>query len=573
MANVTAGTVIIAQENGNGAGNETGTLNFDSGLFTVSNLNMAVKTTAGGANATATLMVSGGVFSVNAGGSFTLASQTGGGTANGTLNLLGGTFNSYVDILDGGGAATTTINLNGGTLNLNGRAIGGGGTNIDAFNLQAGTLQNLGQFNGGAPLVKTGSGTLVLAGTNTYTGGTAINAGVLVASNAQALSRGAVSISNATLRLAQSLTLGSTLSGLAGAYVDLGTAGTTLTVNQSGNSTFAGSLTNAGALAKGGTGTLLLTGASTFTGGTTINDGTLQLGLDNALPANALAGSASGRLDLNGRAQTMNNVNGYQGTNSGAASTFTISLNNTTQSFGGMFAGATHVTVQDRGQLSLTGNSTAATFSGNVTLTNATVRAQGTLTSGGLISVLNGGTLGGTGTLGNVTVYTGGVFAPGNGPGLQTLTSLTLNAGTFQSELVNSNSYGRAIVSSTLTLTPGVTNYLQLALGSFILEGGAEYLIVRNDSALPWDGSLFYLNDASIHNNVPLTNNMVFQAMGSTSTTNLFKIQYDFNAPAGDGIANDILLTVIPEPASLNLLALMGLAYGLRRLLRHKTAV
>lgn len=54
--------------------------------------------------------------------------------------------------------------------------------------------------------------------------------------------------------------------------------GRTLTVNQSGNSTFSGLIAGSGSLTKSGTGTLTLSGASTYSGGTTVSDGTLKAG-------------------------------------------------------------------------------------------------------------------------------------------------------------------------------------------------------------------------------------------------------------------------------------------------------
>lgn len=61
--------------------------------------------------------------------------------------------------------------------------------------------KNLGYISGGAAIKKTGTGTLTLAGNNTYTGGTMISQGTLVAVHANALGSGAVKVlSGATLQ-------------------------------------------------------------------------------------------------------------------------------------------------------------------------------------------------------------------------------------------------------------------------------------------------------------------------------------------------------------------------------------
>lgn len=73
-----------------------------------------------------------------------------------------------------------------------------------------------GMVSGAGSLTKTGTGTVVLSGANTYTGATSINAGTLVASSASALGNGsAVSVAaGAMLDLNTALTVGSlTLSG------------------------------------------------------------------------------------------------------------------------------------------------------------------------------------------------------------------------------------------------------------------------------------------------------------------------------------------------------------------------
>ena len=181
-ATVTAGSVTLGKEDSTTTvynGGTTGYIYFDGGTFTASNLTMAAKSGISTGAATAALTVSGGVFTVRSGGSFSLASQSGGGSASSTLNVNGGTFISYADIRDGGGSATSVVNLAGGTLDMTGRAIGSSSQRVDVVTLRSGTLMNLGQLNNGSPLVKTGVGTLTLAGTNTYTGATIVSNGTL----------------------------------------------------------------------------------------------------------------------------------------------------------------------------------------------------------------------------------------------------------------------------------------------------------------------------------------------------------------------------------------------------------
>jgi autotransporter-associated beta strand protein len=138
----------------------------------------------------------------------TQLSTSGNNAAIGTLNITGGTNTVYGNILCGIGAGspaahTATLILNGADalLNLTGHTIGGSNLNpanyLDVLNFQAGTLQNVADINGGANLVKTGAGTLTLAGSNAYSGRTIVSNGTLLVNGT--LSTNAVTVTAGTL--------------------------------------------------------------------------------------------------------------------------------------------------------------------------------------------------------------------------------------------------------------------------------------------------------------------------------------------------------------------------------------
>jgi autotransporter-associated beta strand protein len=184
LATVNAGTLVISQANNNTASisGTTGTVSFDEGTFTVATLNMAPKTGSSTGTANATLNVGGGTFAVST--AFTLGSQTGAGASVATVNLTGGgSLNSSVSILKGAGTTTSTINLDGGTLDLNGNAIGSGSAAI-ILNAKSGTLSNVATINGTGGLTKTTAGTLVVEGTDPYSGDTIVTEGTLTLSDA-----------------------------------------------------------------------------------------------------------------------------------------------------------------------------------------------------------------------------------------------------------------------------------------------------------------------------------------------------------------------------------------------------
>ena len=141
-----------------------------------------------------------------------------------------------------------------------------------------------GVLSGSGQLLKTGSGWLTLTGANTYSGGTQLAEGVIVADGGSALGSGDLTFTGGTLRLTP--TFAATAWGAriknSTAAVTLDTGGQSLAVNGLGAS-------NTGGLTKVGLGSLSLVGASAFGGDTRVNVGTLKL--ESALGAATVATS------------------------------------------------------------------------------------------------------------------------------------------------------------------------------------------------------------------------------------------------------------------------------------------
>ncbi|EAV4515492.1 autotransporter outer membrane beta-barrel domain-containing protein, partial [Salmonella enterica] len=153
-------------------------------------------------------------------------------SGDGTLTLSGS--NTYT-----GGTL-----ISGGTLVAsNVEALGTGDVTNDAvLELNTGgTFDNA--ISGSGQVVKSGDDALTLSGSNTYTGGTIISGGTLVATNVDALGSGDVT-DNATL--------------------ELNTGGT-----------FDNAISGSGQVVKSGDDVLTLSGANSYSGGTLISDGTL----------------------------------------------------------------------------------------------------------------------------------------------------------------------------------------------------------------------------------------------------------------------------------------------------------
>jgi len=148
-------------------------------------------------------------------------------------------------------------------------SVGGGTFEVD----DSKTLTLTGAIAGLGSLSKSGTGTLVLGGANSYSGATEVAAGTVIATGGQAIGdASAVNVAlGAQFTLQASETVGS-ISGVGGLLLD----GATLSVGGNQASTaFSGSISGTGGLTKSGSGVLTLSGTNTYAGDTSIAAGGL----------------------------------------------------------------------------------------------------------------------------------------------------------------------------------------------------------------------------------------------------------------------------------------------------------
>ena len=215
----------------------------------------------------------------------------------GRLNAASGLTITSGQLTLGGNETVASFVLTGGSLAGTGQTL----TSGSAYDLQAGGVAaNLG---GAVGLVKSTAGTVVLSGSNTYTGPTTIAGGRLAVSNAGSLASAspvALTAAGAAFDISgispTGITIG-TFSGSAGSVVTLGSKN--LLVNSTAAAIFAGAIEGTGGLSKQGAAALTLSGTSSYTGATSIDAGQLfvngQLG-NTALTVNSggfLGGSGS----------------------------------------------------------------------------------------------------------------------------------------------------------------------------------------------------------------------------------------------------------------------------------------
>jgi autotransporter-associated beta strand protein len=192
-----------------------------------------------------------------------------GGTA--TNNIVTGSLSSLASITFDATAGAYTLNADSGSSGYDAASaftLGGNIVNNSTatqtinlaltssasrvFDAASGNIVLGGPLAGIGGLTKNGSNKLTLSADNTYSGATAINAGMLEIATTGLLGGGSY----------------------AGNIVNTGA----LIIGSNSNHTLSGAISGSGALTKNGTGTLTLSGSNSYSGGTTLNTGTLVIG-------------------------------------------------------------------------------------------------------------------------------------------------------------------------------------------------------------------------------------------------------------------------------------------------------
>ncbi|ECO3890650.1 AIDA autotransporter-like protein ShdA, partial [Salmonella enterica subsp. enterica] len=338
-----------------------------------------------------------------------------------TLTLSGANSYSGATTISGGTLVATNVD-----------ALGSGDVTDDAtLELNTGgTFDNA--ISGSGQVVKSGDETLTLSGTNTYSGGTLISGGTLVASNVEALGTGDVTndavlelntggtFDNAISGSGQVVKSGDKMLTLSGAnsysggtlisdgtlvasnVEALGSGDVTndavLELNTGG--TFDNVISGSGKVEKSGDDALTLSGSNTYTGGTLISGGTLVASNVEALGTGDVTDNAT--LALNAGGDFTNNIGGTGRVEKSGDQTLTLSGSNT-------YTGGTLISSG-----TLVATSVDALGTGNVT-NNATLALN---TGGDFIN-----NIGGTGrveksgddalTLSGSNTYTGGTLISG----------------------------------------------------------------------------------------------------------------------------------------------------------------
>ena len=310
---------------------------------------------------------------------------TGSNTYTGSTTISAGTISiSSSDNLGAtpGSADADNIIFNGGTLNSSanftletnkGITLTGDGTvNTESST----TLTYGGVITGSENLIKTGTGTFVLSGINTYTGNTTISAGILRVSGT--LSDSTDVINSGTYDVDAT----DTIQSLSGSGAVQLASSVTLTTGDSGNDTVSGVISGSGSFTKVGSGTLTFSANNTYTGDTTISAGTLTVSGTLADTTDVIN---SGTYDVDAT-DTIQSLSG-----SGAvelANSITLTSGDSgSDTISGVISGAGSFSKSGSGTLTFSTNNT---YTGDTTINAGTLKLTGTLSDS--TDVINSGT-------------------------------------------------------------------------------------------------------------------------------------------------------------------------------------
>ncbi|TAK76329.1 MAG: filamentous hemagglutinin N-terminal domain-containing protein, partial [Gammaproteobacteria bacterium] len=514
-------------------------------------LGNATLTTSGNPSTTFSGVIS-GTGNVVKGGTGTLI-LSGSNTYSGTTTVNGGTLSlssasainntssmsvasgSTLDLAFSSGTlgTTNTITLNGDGVGNNGALTYTGTNNILSNNITLGSNTTLGGvgsvalngiISGGFSLTTLGSGTITLAGANTYSGGTTLTAGTLVLGAGNSAGTGTLTFNGGTLAANSTITVNNALALNASSSIGgtnsltLGGNGTlssgTLTVSNTATTTLSGILSGTGNISQSA-GTLILSRTNTYSGSTTLTGGTLQAN-------NATNPLGTGTFNLNGGTfQAINQATTLGNSSFTVANSPTISgSQNITFSNSGSLGGGSTLTITNSGITTFNGIS----GSGGITLNNATLQIASDPVNplGTGILTFNGGTL-----LASVPVITN--------PLVNTFIIGSNNTGTISGSnsitLSGSGLFGDSNSVLNITNTAGTITFSNVLSGSGSItqngSGGTLALSVANTytgNTTVTAGTLTLGNNAAIGTGTLIFNGGTVTSNSSIAINNAFTV-------------------------------------------------
>ncbi len=418
-------------------------------------------------------------------------------------------------------AAATPSSINTAQLNLAATAGVSASATQNTFTVADGAaaldLDVTSVVAGGSGLIKAGPGTMRLTQNNTFSGGVTINDGTLLLASTDdgtGTVRGAVTVNaGGTLNWAVRNSTGYNANSISSLTINGGTVG--------GNDFDQHFYHNAGTIPVTMTGGTLLLGGTSGSFANQFRNAPITVTSSSTTTAQILGVTANAGMGIrDGSTQTFNVQDGTQDVD--LLVDVIISQNN----------GVSGITKTGDGTMVLTRNNT---YAGQTTVSGGTLLINGTHNPAGLIVVESGATLGGSGSVGDVTLADGATLSPGNSAGQFTVNRLALN--------------------------PASDLFFELGAPNLGQNAGSDFVTVRDDLTLhgtinvvaiagfgtPVSGDKWLL--MSVANGI--ADNGV--TLGSTPALS-GGLTFDLDVSNGQ----DVFLTVVPE-AGTGVLTVLGL--------------
>lgn len=342
------------------------------------------------------------------------------------------------------------------------------------------TLTLEGVVSGSALITKPGSGNLVLAGDNTFTGGMHVTAGTITVENGSSLggnSGGTIEMENSTtLNSIDTLTLPNAFTLNGSTQVD----------TNAFDLTISGLIGGAGSITKIGSDTLQLTNTSnSFSGGITVSQGTLLYTADSVIGAGTISLQNTATLQA-GQSFTSSKLTSV----TGSTTIDTLSNNLTIAS---NILGAGSITKIGSGLLTLSGTNS---FSLGLTVGAGIVAADSDSLGTGPLQINGGGTFR---ALSNLTLAQNVIISSGGTTATLDMNSndITLNGVLSGGSLFSVINGGNLILSGANTLSGGMSfsgSSAVLTLQNNTSLGPTTTLSAGNGITLELDGNLTIAN-------------------------------------------------------------------------------
>jgi autotransporter-associated beta strand protein len=451
-----------------------------------------------------------------------------------------------------GPSSVIRTGLTAGTQSLNVGAITSSGDwQIDGSGQLVVNSQIIDPLGDVSKITKTGVGALLLNDASTYTGGTTLSQGTLVAGNNRAFGTGALALNGGTLSstgpeestrtfannviVGNNMTFGDSANPGSIAFssgIDL--QGAVRTFTTSANVTFDGVVTNGG-IVKAGAAALTMTGINTYAGGTTLTEGVLFAANNSSFGTGNLAlgsttsptissdGSGADAARTFANTVTINgNVTFGDGKNDGAM-LFATSANlgttgenraftvNAKTTFAGGISGGAGLTKLGDGVLTLSGSNS---YSGGTTFTAGMILAGSNNSFGTGALFFNGGAVGSADitphTFANAMVFLGDLTV---GDYVDSIGALT-----FTNQVDLGGEIRRITTKSNATFSGVISNggITKDGLGALILTGTNTY---AGGTTLS-EGSLFAGNDFAFGTGVLNLNGGILASSGGSRSFN-----------------------------------------------------